>query len=137
MTGWQRYKTHPDPRLRARYAWEVAPLRTTYAGAVWAMKQYYRDTPHLFRKMKNLLSDIYREFGWKTRLAAPMAGLYAYLRLLREEQQLSKGWRYEPTTFYEKNPAAHLLKKKRKPFRLPLKGAAGAPLATPEPALKQ
>jgi hypothetical protein len=137
LTGWQRYKTHPDPRLRARYAWEVAPLRTTYAGAVWAMKQYYRDTPRLFRKMKNLLSDIYREFGWKTRLAAPLAGLYAYLRLLREEQQLSKGWCYEPTTFYEKNPAAHALKTKRKPFRLPLKGAAGAPLATPEPALKQ
>jgi hypothetical protein len=101
------------------------------------MKQYYRDTPHLFRKMKNLLSDIYREFGWKTRLAAPLAGLYAYLRLLREEQQLSKGWRYEPTTFYEKNPAAHVIKTKRQPFRLPLKGAAGAPLATPEPALKQ
>lgn len=137
LTGWQRYKTHPDPRLRARYAWEVAPLRTTYAGAVWAMKQYYRDTPHLFRKMKCLLSDIYREFGWKTRLAAPVIGLYAYLRLLREEQRLTKGWRYEPTTFYEKNPAAQALQKPRKPFRLPLPDTVGAPLVPPEPALKQ
>jgi radical SAM superfamily enzyme YgiQ (UPF0313 family) len=137
LTGWQRYKTHPDPRLRARYAWEVAPLRTTYAGAVWAMKQYYRDTPHLFRKMKCLLSDIYREFGWKTRLAAPVIGLYAYLRLLREEQRLTKGWRYEPTTFYEKNSAAQALQKPRKPFRLPLPDTVGAPLVPPEPALKQ
>jgi len=137
LTGWQRYKTHPDPRLRARYAWEVAPLRTTYAGAVWAMKQYYRDTPHLFRKMKNLLSDIYREFGWTTRLAAPVTGLYAYLRLLKEEQRLTKGWRYEPTTFYEKNPAAQALHKRPKPFRIPLQGTAGAPLVPPEPALKQ
>ncbi|MCB2170188.1 MAG: cobalamin-dependent protein [Deltaproteobacteria bacterium] len=137
LTGWQRYKTHPDPRLRARYAWEVAPLRTTYAGAVWAMQQYYRDTPHLFRKMKCLLSDIYREFGWPTRLAAPVIGLYAYLRLLREEQRLTKGWRYEPTTFYEKNPAAQALQTHRKPFRLPLQDTAGAPLVPPEPALKQ
>jgi hypothetical protein len=137
LTGWQRYKTHPDPRLRARYAWEVAPLRTTYAGAVWAMQQYYRDTPHLFRKMKGLLSDIYREFGWPTRLAAPVIGLYAYLRLLREEQRLTKGWRYEPTTFYEKNLAAQALQTHRKPFRLPLQDTAGAPLVPPEPALKQ
>jgi hypothetical protein len=137
LTGWQRYKTHPDPHLRARYAWEVAPLRTTYAGAVWAMQQYYRDTPHLFRKMKSLLSDIYREFGWTARLAAPVIGLYAYLRLLKEEQRLTKGWRYEPTTFYEKNPAAQALQKQRKPFRLPLQGTAGAPLAVPEPILKQ
>ena len=137
LTGWQRYKTHPDPRLRARYAWEVAPLRTTYAGAVWAMKQYYRDTPPMFRKMNRLLSDIYREFGWKTRLATPVIGLYAYLQLLREEQRLTKGWRYEPTTFYEKNPAALALHTQRKPFRLPLQSGAGAPLAAPEPALKQ
>jgi radical SAM superfamily enzyme YgiQ (UPF0313 family) len=137
LTGWQRYKTHPDPRLRDRYAWEAAPLRTTYAGAVWAMKQYYRDTPHLFRKMKGLLSDIYREFGWKTRLAATLTGLYAYMRLLKEEQRLAKGWRYEPTTCYEKNPAAQALQNQRKPFRQPLQSAVGAPLTAPEPALKQ
>jgi B12 binding domain/Radical SAM superfamily len=137
LTGWQRYKTHPDPRLRARYAWEVAPLRTTYAGAVWAMKQYYRDTPSMFQKMKRLLSDIYREFGWKTRLVSPVVGMYAYLRLLKEEQRLTKNWRYEPTTFYEKNPAALALQAQRKPFRLPLQGGAGTPLAQPEPALKQ
>jgi hypothetical protein len=101
------------------------------------MKQYYRDTPPLFRKMKNLLSDIYREFGWKTRLVAPLAGLYAYLRLLREEQRLTKGWRYEPITFYEKNPAAQALHKRPTPFRLPLRGTAGATLVPPEPALKQ
>ena len=101
------------------------------------MKQYYRDTPPMFRKMNRLLSDIYREFGWKTRLATPVIGLYAYLQLLREEQRLTKGWRYEPTTFYEKNPAALALHTQRKPFRLPLQSGAGAPLAAPEPALKQ
>jgi len=136
LTGWQRYKTHPDPRLRARYAWEVAPLRSTYAGAVWAMKQYYRDTPPMLQKMQRLLSDIYGEFGWKTRLVAPLIGLYAYLRLLKEEQRLTKGWQYEPATFYEKNPAAQALQHRSKPFRQILPGAAGTPLSQPEPALK-
>jgi radical SAM superfamily enzyme YgiQ (UPF0313 family) len=137
LTGWQRYKTHPDPRLRVRYAREVAPLRSTYAGAVWAMKQYYRDTPLMFRKMNRLLSDIYREFGWKTRLVSPLIGLYAYLRLLKEEQRLTKGWRYEPATFYEKNPAAQALQNPRRAFRIPRPSSVGAPLATPEPVLKQ
>ena len=45
LTGWQRYKNSPDDRLRKRYAREVQPLRSTYAGAVWAMKRYYRSTP--------------------------------------------------------------------------------------------
>ncbi|WP_419660042.1 B12-binding domain-containing radical SAM protein [Desulfosarcina variabilis] len=103
LTGWQRYQNNPDKRIRKRYNREVHPLRSTYAGAVWAMKRYYRKTPSMVRKMKRLLSDIYREFGWKTRLVAPAIGLYAYLRLLKEERQLARGWRYEPNTFYEKN----------------------------------
>lgn len=136
LTGWQRYQAHPDPRLRSRYAWEAAPLRSTYAGAVWAMKQYYRDTPAMFRKMKRLLSDIYREFGWKTRLAAPAIGLFAYLRLLQEERRLAKGWRYEPATFYEKNPAALAISDQKKALRPALSPGMATALARPEPALK-
>jgi hypothetical protein len=56
---------------------------------------------------------------------------------LREEQRLTKGWRYEPATFYEKNPAAQALHKRPKPFRLPRQVTAGAPLVPPQPALKQ
>jgi radical SAM superfamily enzyme YgiQ (UPF0313 family) len=136
LTGWQRYKNNPDRRLSKRYAWEVRPLRSTYAGAVWAMKRYYRDTPSMFRKMKRLLSDIYREFGWKTRLVAPLVGLYAYLRLLKEEKHLAQGWRYEPTTFYEKNSKAEAVQILRtiKPDT-PHK-AIGASLVPPEPAMK-
>ena len=136
LTGWQRYKTHPDPRLRARYAREVAPLRTTYAGAVWAMKQYYRDTPPMFSRMTRLLADITREFGWKTRLAAMVTGLYAYLRLLKEEQRLAKGWRYEPDTFYEMNPAAQALKGRRAPIQPAQSPGMTPPLTPAVPALK-
>ncbi len=131
LTGWQRYKTHPDARLRDRYAREAAPLRATYAGAVWAMKQYYRDSRPMFRRMQKLLADIYREFGWKTRLAAPVIGAYVYVRLLREERRLDRGWRYEPVTFYDKNPAALACAMPQKTFRPTGEPKVAPPLAVP------
>jgi len=113
LTGWQRYKTHSDPRVRSRYQWEVAPLKTTYAGAVWAMRRHYRNDPSMYRKMDSLLRDICGEFGWITRLAAPVAGLYAYTCLKKEERLLKAGRQYEPRVFYEKNSAALALDAKR------------------------
>ena len=109
LTGWQRYKHHPDIRIRDRYAWEARPLQTTYAGAVWAMKRYYRNDPPMYRTLRRLLSDICREFGWKTRIAARIFGIYAYLAVRREDRRLASGWQYEPAAFYEKNVAAMAL----------------------------
>lgn len=106
LTGWQRHKQHDDPRIRERYRREVHPLRTTYAGAVWAMRRYFRKTPALCRQADHLLRDICREFGTKTRLLAPLIGWYAYGCLVRENRRIARGVRYEPTCFYEKNAAA-------------------------------
>lgn len=137
LTGWQRYKNSPDERLRKRYAREVRPLRSTYAGAVWAMKRYYRNTPAMFRKMRRLLSDIYGEFGWETRLATPLIGLYAYLRLRKEERRLARGWRYEPTPFYERNSKADQERvfKDRNPQQR--RKEIEAFMAPPQPVLKR
>ena len=109
LKGWQRYRHHPDPRIRARYAWEVSPLRTTYAAAVWAMRRHYRHDAQRHGQMDRLLRDIYREFGLLTRISAPAIGLWAYRQLKAEERRLADGWRYEPHTFYEKNAAARAL----------------------------
>ncbi len=106
LTGWQHYKNSPDPRIRARYAREVAPLRATYAGAVWAMRKYFKRDKRLFLQMDRLLHDIHKEFGWKTKLLSLVTGIYAYSSLLKEERRLAAGWTYEPETFYEKNSAA-------------------------------
>jgi len=106
LTGWQRYKNHPNARIRRRYDCEMHPLRSTYAGAVWAMRHYFRDDKRMFPKMDRLLKDIYREFGWKTRIAGLTVGIYAYYRLIKEERLLANGWRSEPACFYEKNTAA-------------------------------
>jgi hypothetical protein len=106
LQGWQRYKNHPDKRIRKRLAREVFPLRSTYAAAVWAMRKWYRNNERLTGKMGALLKDIYAAFGWKTRIVAPLIGRYAYRSLQKEEARLAEGRTYEPVSLYEKNAAA-------------------------------
>ena len=109
LKGWQRYKNHPDPRIRDRFAWEVRPLRTAYAGAVWAMRKRYRSDRNIFPKLDTLLREIYREFGPITRITAPIIGQFLSVTLRREGRRLARGWAYEPPTAYEKNVAARAL----------------------------
>ena len=106
LTGWQRYKHNEEPRIRQRFAREVSPLKTAYAGAVWAMKKFYRGNRPMTQKMTSLLKDIYKEFGWLPRITAPLIGKYLHHTIKREEARLAAGWTYEPRTFYEKNAAA-------------------------------
>ena len=119
LKGWLRYKHHPDARIRGRYEWEVKPLKTTYAGAVWAMKKSYRKNKKMKKKMDHLLKDIYREFGWKTKMIAPLVGVSVYISLKIEEKRLANGWTYEPPSFYEKNKAALALKDAKTSRALP------------------
>lgn len=106
LNGWLKYQDDPRKRVRKRVAWEVFPLRSTYAGAVWAMKRWYRNDPRLREKAARLLADIYTAFGWKTRLITPLIGRYALSALKKEEERLAAGWTYEPQSFCEKNAAA-------------------------------
>ena len=112
LKGWQAHKDHPDARIRDRIAWDVAPLRSAYAGAVWAMREWYRRDERLSGMMDDLLQDLYRTFGWKTRMLAPVLGLYALVKLEGEEKRLTRGWSYEPRTLREKNAAALALENK-------------------------
>ncbi len=106
LTGWQKYKDHPDPCIRNRFEWETRPLKTTYAGAVWAMKKWFNANTDVGRKIDILLADICHEFGWKTKILAPVIGTYIYHQIKKEEDRLARGWTYEPATFYETNNAA-------------------------------
>jgi radical SAM superfamily enzyme YgiQ (UPF0313 family) len=103
LAGWKRYKNHPDRRIRRRFAWEAKELPTTFSVVIWAMKRYYRKNPAMHAKMSRILRDLYREFGWKSRLAATLGGPYALWTTRREEKRLARGWTYEPQTFYEIN----------------------------------
>ena len=106
LRGWKRYKNHPDARIRARFAYEAANLPVKYAGVLWASRRYYRNDPHRRQLIDEILSELHAEFGWRSRLAAPLVGRYLHSRLRREDRQLSAGWTYEPPTFYEINAAA-------------------------------
>ena len=115
LKGWRKYKSHPDSRIRKRFHMKVTVLRTTYAGAVWAMRKWYKGNGQMTAQMSELLQRLYEEFGWTTRLIAPLTGRYIYTMLKREEKKLARGWVYEPASFCEKNTAAIALE--RKPYR--------------------
>jgi hypothetical protein len=134
LNGWQMYKDEPRKRIRKRIAWEVFPLRSTYAGAVWAMRKWFQNDPPLKESAAKLLEDINAAFGWKTRIVAPLIGLFAFFSLKREEKRLAEGWTYEPHSFCEKNAAALALEKLpltgRTPARVPLPSMQEEPMAS-------
>jgi hypothetical protein len=103
LRGWQRYKNHPDARSRARHNWEARHLPYGFAGTLWAARNWYRSDRALAARISKVLDDIYKEFGLKARLAAPVLGAILRFTLGREDRRLSRGWTYEPPTFYEHN----------------------------------
>jgi radical SAM superfamily enzyme YgiQ (UPF0313 family) len=104
LMGWQRYKNHADARIRERYAREVKPLRSTYAGGIWAMARWYRRDGRMSRKMVKLLDSLYEAFGMKIRIVAPLFGRYIYAAMKKEEKRLANGWSLEPATFFQGQP---------------------------------
>jgi len=114
LKGWQRYKNDPSRRIRRRFAWYTRGLGTTYAGALWAARHWYRREPAMAKKISRILRDIYRELGLKSRLLAPLVGRYVRVMMAREHRRLRAGWTYEPPTSCEsshaiaaENAAAH------------------------------
>jgi radical SAM superfamily enzyme YgiQ (UPF0313 family) len=105
LAGWQRYKNHPDQRIRRRFTWEVEEMATTYSAVVGAATRYYRKNPALYAKMSGLLEEMNRAFGWSSRLFAAIGGPYVLWKIRQEERRLARGWTYEPPTFYDVNDA--------------------------------
>jgi hypothetical protein len=103
LAGWLRYKNHPDPRVRRRFALSVREMATTYSAVIWAATKYYRRTPAMHTKLVATLRQLYREFGLKARLSSLLGGRYVLRRLKQEAKRLAQGWTYEPPTFYETN----------------------------------
>ena len=101
LLGYQRYKNHPDPRIRERFRWEARDLPYTYAAALWVARYRFRDNPAVHAKVTDILNDYYREFGWKTRLVTPLAGRFVRYMMKRQERRMKNGLRFEPPTFRE------------------------------------
>ena len=114
LNGWQKYKNHPDRRVRTMAGYKAQDLKTTYAGGIWAMKKWYRGNQPISARLDRILKRLYREFGIPTRIAAPVCGAYIRMRMKREDRLLANGWTYEPGTIREKNEAALALESSRK-----------------------
>jgi len=93
------------------------------------MEKWYKKNPDLAAKMDELLRDLYRAYGLRTRLLAPVIGMYALARLRREERRLNRGWTYEPRSFVNKNEAA-LARKKSRRFRVEIAVPEAEPHST-------
>jgi hypothetical protein len=76
-------------------------MPVVYSGALWATRRWFKDNPLIVERMKDVLEDIYREFGLKSRLAAPVVGLWILYHLHMEQKRLQAGVTYEPPTYYE------------------------------------
>jgi hypothetical protein len=103
LLGWLRHCNHPDPRIRARFRWEGRELATVYSGVLWAARQWFSDQPAVHARLDGVLRDIYRAFGLKARLVAPLAGRFLLHKLRQEARRLESGWTYEPPSFRETN----------------------------------
>jgi hypothetical protein len=103
LRGWQRYKDHPDPRIRRRIRREGAELSTTYAALVWAAERWLRDSPRAAARSRELRRALGREFGWRARLAGGLLGRVLLAAMAVEQRRLARGRTYEPATFYESN----------------------------------
>ncbi|MDX2112094.1 MAG: cobalamin-dependent protein [Verrucomicrobiota bacterium] len=101
LQGWLRYRKHPDKRVRARFAAEARELAVNYAGALWASKRWFKSQPELKAEISRVLGSIYKCYGLRSRLMAPLAGRFIYRKLLKEQKLLKEGMTYEPPTFYE------------------------------------
>ncbi|MCG3180081.1 MAG: hypothetical protein BIFFINMI_02435 [Phycisphaerae bacterium] len=104
LAGWQRYRNHPERRVRERFEWEVEDMAKVMAGALWAAKRWFRDNPVVSRRLSDMLVEVKRAFGLKARILAPVVGRIILHAARREARRLAGGqWSYEPSTFYEAN----------------------------------
>lgn len=104
LEGWVRYKNHWNKRIRDRFAYEARELWVKYAGSLWAAQKWFKKNPDLLKKIQAVLAGIQKEFGWKARLAAPLAGRVILSKIRKEDRRLREGLTYEPPTYYEMNP---------------------------------
>ncbi len=103
LKGWQRYKDHPDPRVRERFTREVKKLSSAYNAALWVMeKEFKKVNRTVSERIHTLRREVEKEFPVVARLTAASLGPILLWSARREENRLAKGRTYEPPTFIER-----------------------------------
>ena len=103
LQGWRRYRSDSDPRVRARFAWEIRSIKTAYSGLLWAMeRQLKRTNETMSQQIGALRKEMGSEFGVVSRVMARILGPVLLWTSRREEKELARGKTYEPKTFIER-----------------------------------
>lgn len=114
LKGWKRYKNHPNRFVKKRFKRQIRNTPILNSAAVWATRKWYKENERMYKKIDALFQEIYSEFGWKSKIAAPLLGRIVYFAMKMEDKRLNNGWTYEPPTFYEKNEAAKKLQSNKR-----------------------
>ena len=104
LMGWQRYKHHPDARVRERFEREVKKLSSAYNAALWAMEREFKEVNRgVSDRIHKLRREVEKEFPFVARLTAASLGPVLLWCTRREEKRLARGRTYEPPTFIERS----------------------------------
>jgi radical SAM superfamily enzyme YgiQ (UPF0313 family) len=103
LQGWQRYKNHPDPRIRERFTRQVKKLIGAYNAALWVMEREFKAVNRsVSEQIHQLRREVEKEFPVVARLTAASLGPLLLWSTRREEKRLASGRTYEPPTFLER-----------------------------------
>ena len=103
LLGWQRYKNHPDARIRERFTREAKKLSSAYNAALWVMEREFKKVNRsVSAQIHGLRREIEKEFPVVARLTAASLGPILLWSTRREENRLAAGRTYEPPTFVER-----------------------------------
>ncbi|MGA7511997.1 MAG: cobalamin-dependent protein [Candidatus Sulfotelmatobacter sp.] len=103
LQGWQRYKNHPDPRVRKRFMRQVNKLGGAYNAALWVMERDFKKVNRgVSDQIHKLRREVEKEFPVVARLLAASLGPFLLWSTRREEKRLASGRTYEPPTFLER-----------------------------------
>ncbi len=103
LLGWQRYKDHPDARVRERFGREAKKLSSAYNAALWVMEREFKKVNRgVSEQIHKLRREVEKEFPVIARLTAASLGPILLWSTRREANRLARGRTYEPPTFIER-----------------------------------
>ncbi len=103
LLGWQRYKNHPDPRVRERFTRQVKKIIGAYNAALWVMEREFKKVNrNVSAQIHKLRLEVQKEFPIIARFTAASLGPILLWSTRREESRLASGHTYEPPTFCER-----------------------------------
>jgi radical SAM superfamily enzyme YgiQ (UPF0313 family) len=103
LSGWRRYRNHPDARIRERFQWEAKSLRSFSSGLLWAMEQYFRRiNAGVAEQAGALRHQLKQEFGKPIYFLNMVLGRFLLTSIRREDRLLSQGMTIEPRSFVDR-----------------------------------